>query len=85
MEENGLPIISSYEELDELYKTRNKMEKHIRYLWDDVIVCYLNNYNNREIFNNLTINDYDKFYKWMLYNNNNYQYVCDRIEYLENI
>lgn len=75
-------ILEPDEELIELEKIREKMEENIRELWDNVIVCYLDNYRDRQILNRLTINDYDKFYKWMLYNNNHYQYVCDRIQYL---
>ena len=75
-------LLEPDKELIELETIREKMEEDIKELWDNVIVSYLNNYRDRQILDKLTIYDYNKFYKWMLYNNNYYQYVCERIRYL---
>jgi len=72
------------DELAELYNIREKMENDIRGLWESVIVPYLNDYRCNDILNNLTVNDYHKFYEYMINNNENFGFVCERIYELEN-
>jgi len=72
------------DELAELYKIREKMEDHIKELWDNVIVSYLNDFRYNDILSNLTVNDYHKFYEYMINNNEFFSYVCGRIYDLEN-
>lgn len=53
----------------------NNMEKHIRYLWNVVIVPYLENYNERQILDYITINDYSVFRDFMIKENP----ICQQI------
>lgn len=52
-----------------------KMEDYIRELWDIVMIPYLENYKERQILSRLTVNDYNKFYEFMMKNND----VCKQI------
>jgi hypothetical protein len=70
-------------ELEELKQTRDNMESHIRRLWDDVIVPYLENDGEKQILSGLTSNDYFKFHNYMLLNNEIFSYVVNRIAYLQ--
>lgn len=72
-------------ELEHCINILNKMEEHIRDLWDSVIVPYLENYNERQILDQLTVNDYDKFYVYMTRNNEVYKHVLFMIKYLEEL
>lgn len=74
--------MSFYDEIDESFNitdTQNDfnyrescnndiemIDKHIRELWDNIMVPYLENYSERQILSRLTINDYDKFYDYMI-------------------
>jgi hypothetical protein len=59
-------LLDPLDELMDIEDAKDKIEQHIRELWDNVIVPYLNNYRDRQILGNLTVNDYDKFYKWII-------------------
>jgi len=72
-------------ELEELRQTFGKMELHIRKLWDNVIVPYLENDCQKQILFSLNSNDYPKFYNYMLLNNEIFSYVVNRITYLQNM
>lgn len=58
------------------------MEKHIKLLWDNVIVSYLTNYEKRQILNKITENDYNKFYKFMINKNSSCKYMIEKLNYL---
>lgn len=73
------------DELAELYNVREKMEDDMKGLWDGIIIPYLNDYRHDNILCNLAPNDYHKFYEYMIYNNENIEYVYDRIHDLEHI
>lgn len=72
------------DELDELILIREKMENDIRRMWENVIVPQLNNVSGNYILGKLTVNDYHKFYEFMISNNDNFNYVCRRTYFLEN-
>lgn len=55
----------------------NNMEKHIRYLWDAVIVPYLENYSERQILDYITVNDYSIFRDFMIKKNPICQQIFD--------
>ena len=70
-------------ELSELLIIQEKMELHIEKLWENVIVPYLENYTERQILFGLRTNEGDKFYKYMIQNNEICSYVVKRIAYLQ--
>lgn len=74
---------SKLSELEELQQTFDNMELHIRRLWDNVMVPYLENDVEKQILFGLTSNDYPKFYNYMLSNNEIFSYVVNRITYLQ--
>lgn len=76
---------NNIDELERYITILDKMEHNIRNLWDDVIVPYLENYNERQILDQLDINDYDKFYNYMTSNNEVYKHVLHMIEYLQDL
>ncbi len=63
------------EVIDDINDNYNNIDKHIRILWDTVIVPYLEDFNERQILDQLTTNDYDKFYIFMIKNNP----ICQQI------
>ena len=75
--------VDKLKELEHCIKVLDKMDEHIRNLWDEVIVPYLENYNERQILDQLTVNDYDKFYGYMTSNNEVYKHVAFMINYLQ--
>ncbi|ARF11332.1 hypothetical protein Klosneuvirus_1_189 [Klosneuvirus KNV1] len=79
-----IETLDPVDELAELYDIREKMENDIRGLWESVIVPYLNDYRYNDILNNLTVNDYHKFYEYMIDNNEMSSYIYERIYELEN-
>lgn len=70
-------------ELIELEENFILMEKHINELWQNVIIPYLHNYNERQIINKIMENDYDKFYNFMINHNQMFRYINQRIIYLK--
>ena len=58
-----------------IHNNYNNIDKHIRILWYTVMVPYLENFNERQILDQLTTNDYDKFYAFMIKNNP----ICQQI------
>ncbi len=74
-----------YDELIELYNVKEKMESNMKELWDNVIVNYINYCDESQILKNINSKyDYDKFYGFMVKNNEMYKYVISRIYELEN-
>ena len=62
-----------------------KIEKHIKELWKNVIVRYVDYCNDGQILNKLSSQyDYYKFHSYMLKYNRMYRHVLDRIKELEN-
>jgi hypothetical protein len=47
-----------------------KMTDDLKKIWFNVIVPYINNGNQAQILNNLSENDFHKFYKFMIAKNN---------------
>lgn len=72
------------EEIYILEKKQYKMENDIRELWDNVMVPYMNNYNNN-ILSELTDRDYYKFYEFMIDNNEVYNEIFYKLEYLRSL
>jgi len=62
--EDDMNFHSMRYEIDDIDKVNN----YIRELWDNVVVPYLENYQERQILSCLTINDYNKFYEFMITN-----------------
>ena len=67
--------INTFEMADCINNNYNNIDKHIRILWDNVMVPYLENFNERQILDQLTTNDYNKFYEFMIKNNP----ICQKI------
>lgn len=57
------------EQINELEKIQNKIEKDIRSIWEDIINPYINNKYKQQVLDCLTENDYHKFYNFMIMNN----------------
>ena len=70
-------------ELEELQQLFDNMELHIRKLWDNVMVPYLENDSERQILFGLKSSDYNKFYDYMLLNNKIFLDVANRITFLQ--
>lgn len=67
--------ISIFEMSESINSNYNNIDNHIRTLWETVMVPYLENFNERQILDQLTTNDYNKFYEFMIKNNP----VCQKI------
>lgn len=76
-------ILSPNEELEKLEHIFEGMERDIKSLWNNVMLPYINNYNNKQILTKLSSDDYDKFYNYMVNNNEMIQYVLCRISELQ--
>ena len=69
----------------EIYKMEKRQElidSHIKELWDNIILPYLQDNNKKQILTKLTINDYDKFYKFMINENLSYKDMNNKIKKL---
>jgi len=73
--ENMNNNVNNSEIVENVNNNYNNIDNHIRILWDTVIVPYLENFNERQILDQLTTNDYDKFYAFMIKNNP----ICQQI------
>lgn len=73
-----------YDELMELYEVKKKMEKDMKELWENVVCRYIEHCDEQQILMKLSPKyDYDKFYGFMVENNEMYKYVLGRIMELE--
>lgn len=62
-------------ELENLERISNKMNEDIRNLWDNVVVPYLRNDDQKQILGKLNEHEYIKFYKFMVENSDFCKYV----------
>lgn len=71
------------DDIEDINNEINRIENiSIRRAWDSVMLPYLKNYNKRELFKTLTENDYDKFYKFFINNNELYAHYVNRMNKL---
>lgn len=82
-ENNDAMIQDKYDEIYNLEVIQEKMENDIKELWNNVILPYLESTTQKKILNKLNSFDYDKFYKFMIGNNNSYNLVNDRLKQLK--
>lgn len=68
--------------VNELEEIRDKMEKDIKYLWENVMVLYLQNLNKRQVLDLINETDYHKFYKFMINNNKAYNEIQEQLNNL---
>jgi hypothetical protein len=66
----------SINEIEALEETFKKIEKDI---WVNIFIPYLNNINCRQILDKLTVNDYYKFYYFMINNNPLCQHIIKKL------
>ena len=72
-------IIADIQEAEEILQ---QIEKDIRKLWKEVIIPYKQDQCRAQILDNLTELDYDKFYQFMIQNNETYQKMIKYLDYL---
>ena len=70
-------------EMSELFITQERMNSDIQSLWENIIVPYLENCTEKQILCGLGTNDYQKFHRYMIQNNEICSYVSKRIAYLK--
>lgn len=63
------------DEIDWMENLQAQLNSHIRELWDNVLVPYIKDYENKEILNKISEDDYHIFYKFMIENNDICKYI----------
>ena len=72
------------DEMIELEEMDKKLQENIRSLWNNIMLPYIENINEKQILFQLTKMDYYKFHSFMINNNEICQYIYSRLDYLQN-
>lgn len=67
-----------------LQETLDKMENDIKLLWIDVLLPEISATGNKKILHNITENDYNKFYTYMINNSPAYNVAFRKLQSLLN-
>lgn len=66
-------------EIYDLERAIEKMENDMRELWDNVMMQYINNVEQKQILAQIRDGDFEKFRDYMFKNNEIYSYACNRL------
>ena len=69
--------------ISELEGIKRKIDADIEHLWFTVILPYITDISRQQILNNITSNDYHKFYKFMMQKNRMCRMINYRLNYLQ--
>ena len=78
------PLNEFEEEIEKLEKIEVKLQNDVKLLWENIIIPYIENINEKQILFKLKKEDFYKFLNFMAKNNEIFKYIHNRFNTLHN-